>query len=77
MSRECAFDLIFYDAFAPSKQPDIWSPRHLVKAWKMLKNPGALVTYCAQGQFRRDLLNLGFKVEKLPAIPEKWKSQGH
>ena len=65
------FDLFLYDAFAPGKQPDIWSIDNLAKAYRMLKKYGILVTYCAQGQFRRNLQQVGFSVEKLPGPPGK------
>lgn len=59
-------DLIYYDAFAPKYQPEMWEPvvfEHLATQMK----PGAfLVTYCAQGKFRRNLQALGWLVERLP-----------
>ncbi len=61
----CA-DLIFMDAFAPSKQAEIWLPANLSKCFDLLNTGGALVTYCAQGQFKRDLKTCGFEVEVLP-----------
>ncbi|MEL6606863.1 MAG: tRNA (5-methylaminomethyl-2-thiouridine)(34)-methyltransferase MnmD [Bacteroidota bacterium] len=65
------FDMVYFDAFAPSRQPDIWEPSVLQKVYEMMKSPGILVTYCAQGQFRRNLKALGMKVENLPGPPGK------
>lgn len=59
-------DVIFYDAFAPSKQPDVWELPYLQKAFLSLQKGGMLVTYCAQGQFKRNLKSLGFEVQTLP-----------
>ena len=66
-----SIDLIYYDAFAPSKQNEVWSTEYLTKAAEVLKPTGLLVTYCAQGQFRRNLEALGFEVSRLPGPPGK------
>lgn len=65
------FDIVFYDAFAPSKQSEVWSIEYLQKVWDALRMDGILVTYCAQGQFKRNLKSLGFEVETLPGPPGK------
>ena len=65
------YDLIYFDAFAPEKQPELWTEavfEHLYAA----AAPGAvLVSYCAQGQFRRNLRAAGWLTEKLPGPPGK------
>lgn len=68
---ESSYDLIYFDAFAPSKQPELWSVEILRKCYDALKNGGAFVTYSAKGQLRRDLESLGFTVERLPGPPGK------
>ncbi|HCS20877.1 MAG TPA: methyltransferase [Bacteroidetes bacterium] len=64
-------DLIYYDAFGPSKQAEVWQNDYLEKAFDSLKSEGLLVTYCAQGQFKRNLKELGFQVEALKGPPGK------
>lgn len=64
-------DVVFYDAFAPSKQPEVWSLENLKKVNSMMPPSGILVTYCASGQFKRDLKEAGFLVEVLPGPPGK------
>ncbi|MFN6945375.1 MAG: tRNA (5-methylaminomethyl-2-thiouridine)(34)-methyltransferase MnmD [Cytophagaceae bacterium] len=64
-------DLIFFDAFAPGKQPEMWSLQNLTKIKGLMNRRAVLVTYCASGQFRRDLKELGFIVESLPGPPGK------
>lgn len=59
------FELIFFDAFAPSKQAEVWSLDNLRKCFELLKLGGMLTTYCAQGQFKRNLASVGFQVEIL------------
>lgn len=65
------YDICYFDAFAPVKQPGIWKKKVLDIVRKSLKKSGILVTYCAQGQFKRDLKELGFQVESLPGPPGK------
>ncbi|PSL03006.1 tRNA (5-methylaminomethyl-2-thiouridine)(34)-methyltransferase MnmD [Cecembia rubra] len=64
-------DVVFFDAFAPSKQPELWTKDMLAKVVETM-NPGAVfVTYCAQGQLKRNLKELGLEVETLPGPPGK------
>jgi tRNA U34 5-methylaminomethyl-2-thiouridine-forming methyltransferase MnmC len=65
------FDLIFFDAFGPDKQPDMWQRSNLVKLARTLKPRGVFVTYSAKGQLKRDLVSLGLLVEKIPGPPGK------
>ncbi|WP_422361073.1 tRNA (5-methylaminomethyl-2-thiouridine)(34)-methyltransferase MnmD [Reichenbachiella sp.] len=66
-----SFNLIYFDAFAPSKQPEMWSQEVLKKMFDLLKTNGVFVTYCAQGQFKRDLKAVGFATEELDGPPGK------
>jgi tRNA U34 5-methylaminomethyl-2-thiouridine-forming methyltransferase MnmC len=65
------FDVVYFDAFAPSKQPEIWKISVLQKVYEALKVNGVFVTYCAKGQLKRDLKTLGFLVETLAGPPGK------
>jgi tRNA U34 5-methylaminomethyl-2-thiouridine-forming methyltransferase MnmC len=65
------FDIIFYDAFAPNDQPELWTEKIFEKMFAMLKNKGILVTYCSKGAVQRLLAAMGFIVEKLPGPPGK------
>ena len=60
------FDLVYYDAFAPGKQPEMWAPDILHKVAATVKPGGILVTYCAKGIVRRDLADAGFIMERIP-----------
>lgn len=64
-------DIIFFDAFAPNKQPDMWLPEVFSKCYNELNASGILVTYCAKGEVKRTLKSIGFKVETLPGPPGK------
>jgi tRNA U34 5-methylaminomethyl-2-thiouridine-forming methyltransferase MnmC len=68
---DASFDIIFYDAFAPGKQPYLWSTDLLRKITNTLVPGGVWVTYCAKGQVKRDLRSFGLTVETLPGAPGK------
>lgn len=66
-----AFDLIYFDAFAPQSQPELWTEKVFASMYASLKPEGVLVTYCAQGHFKRTLKKAGFTVERLQGPPGK------
>lgn len=65
------YDLIFYDAFGPRVQPELWTEKLFQKMFNSLKNNGILVTYCAKGSVRRTMQAVGFNIERLPGPPGK------
>lgn len=65
------FDLVYFDAFAPNKQPEMWELITLRKVVQAIKPKGAFVTYCAKGQLKRDLKSLGMIIETLSGPPGK------
>ena len=65
------FDIIYFDAFAPEKQSEMWSMEVLNKCYYFLKPKGFLVTYCAKGVVKRTLKEVGFIVESLDGPPGK------
>lgn len=69
--EENSFDLIYYDAFAPSAQPELWDVPIFKLCLKALKPGGFLVTYCANGQAKRNMKAAGFIVKALPGPPKK------
>ncbi|MES2389546.1 MAG: tRNA (5-methylaminomethyl-2-thiouridine)(34)-methyltransferase MnmD [Bacteroidota bacterium] len=67
------YDLVYFDAFAPNRQPEVWQLSNMVKCYAMLKPGGMLVTYSAQGDMKRTLKEAGFKVRRLKGPPGKWQ----
>lgn len=65
------FDIVYFDAFAPSRQAELWSLENLQKCAELLKTGGVLTTYCAQGQFKRNLAEVGFEVQTLKGAMRK------
>ncbi|GAB3875766.1 tRNA (5-methylaminomethyl-2-thiouridine)(34)-methyltransferase MnmD [Hymenobacter segetis] len=65
------YDLIYFDAFAPEKQPELWTEDIFHNLYYTAAPGAVLVSYCAQGQFRRNLRAAGWLTEKLPGPPGK------
>ena len=65
------FDLIYYDAFAPEKQPEMWRQVIFNVLFSLSCDQAILTTYCAKGAVRRMLQSAGFTVERLPGPPGK------
>lgn len=65
------FDLVFFDAFAPSSQPELWERPVLEKIHDAMVPSGVFVTYCAKGVVKRCLREIGFQVEGIPGPPGK------
>jgi tRNA U34 5-methylaminomethyl-2-thiouridine-forming methyltransferase MnmC len=68
---EAYFDLVYFDAFGPDVQPEMWTLEVFEKMASALRNKGVLVTYSTKGTVRRNLIAAGFSVEKLPGPPGK------
>lgn len=63
------FDVIYFDAFAPEKQPEMWSQELFNHLYHIINSGGVLTTYCAKGIVRRMLQQSGFTVERLSGPP--------
>ena len=68
---EARFDAIYFDAFAPNTQPELWEIPLLEKMYEVLNPGGILTTYSAKGSVKRNLKAVGFTVEKLAGPPGK------
>jgi tRNA U34 5-methylaminomethyl-2-thiouridine-forming methyltransferase MnmC len=69
--QEGFYDLIYFDAFGPDTQPEMWERPVFERMYKALCQSGLLTTYSSKGSFRRLLKECGFKVEKLAGPPGK------
>ena len=58
-------DIVYFDAFAPEKQPEMWSAEVFSRIYEAMRPGGVLTTYCAKGAIRRLLQATGFTVERL------------
>lgn len=65
------YNLFYFDAFAPEKQPELWTEAVFQQLYAAAAPGAMLVSYCAQGQFRRNLRAAGWLTEKLPGPPGK------
>ena len=65
------FDIIYFDAFAPNAQPELWTEEVFLKLYDLMAPGGIMVTYCAKGTVKRSLKAIGFTVETLEGPPGK------
>lgn len=65
------YDVVYFDAFAPDKHPDLWTLDIFKRLYEILSPGGVLVTYCAKGVVRRMMQEVGFNVHRLPGPPPK------
>lgn len=65
------FDLVYFDAFAPTAQPGLWTKEIFDKVFAAMSDDGIFVTYCSKGDVRRALQATGFLVEKIEGPPGK------
>ncbi|MCX6237193.1 MAG: tRNA (5-methylaminomethyl-2-thiouridine)(34)-methyltransferase MnmD [Bacteroidia bacterium] len=65
------FDLIYFDAFSPVKQPELWETSIFQQLANHCATKAKLVTYCAKGAVRRSLKEAGFTPERIPGPPGK------
>lgn len=70
-STEWQFDLVYFDAFAPSCQPELWTLEIFKKLYNLMNQNSILTTYCAKGEVKRNLKSAGFKLESLPGPGRK------
>jgi tRNA U34 5-methylaminomethyl-2-thiouridine-forming methyltransferase MnmC len=65
------YDLIYFDAFGPDKQPEMWTMEIFDRIAAVTNKKGILVTYSAKGEVKRNLKACGFDVTLLPGPPGK------
>ena len=63
---DTTFDLVYFDAFAPDTQPELWTADVFRRIFDILSEGGLLVTYSAKGAVKRNLREAGFDVKRLP-----------
>ncbi|MGL4293543.1 MAG: tRNA (5-methylaminomethyl-2-thiouridine)(34)-methyltransferase MnmD [Bacteroidales bacterium] len=65
------FEVVYFDAFAPDKQPEMWTDAIYRKIAEVVEENGILTTYCAKGVVRRGFRDAGFVMERIPGPPGK------
>ncbi len=70
-NAQLGFDVVYFDAFSPDAQPELWTEEVFRNVYALMKEGGVMTTYCAKGDVRRAMLAAGFKVEKLQGPPGK------
>jgi tRNA U34 5-methylaminomethyl-2-thiouridine-forming methyltransferase MnmC len=70
-SSKTKFDIIYFDAFSPEKQPELWTAEVFQNMYNVLNEDGFLVTYCAKGVVKRTMKAVGFEIIVLDGPPGK------
>jgi tRNA U34 5-methylaminomethyl-2-thiouridine-forming methyltransferase MnmC len=65
------YHLVYFDAFGPDTQPEMWTEEVFSQIYRSMKPGGILVTYCVKGDVRRAMKAAGFDVKKIPGPPGK------
>ena len=60
------FDVVYFDAFSPDKDSELWSEDMFSKVYDSLRKGGVLTTYCCKGEIKRRMKKAGFTIAKLP-----------
>lgn len=68
---DAIFDIVYYDAFAPDSQPELWTEEVFSRIYGTLAIGGILLTYSAKGDVKRALRAAGFEVHRLEGAPGK------
>lgn len=70
-STDIHFDLVYFDAFAPDKQPELWTPETFTTIAECMTPNAILTTYSTKGSVKRAIKNAGLTIEKIPGPPGK------
>lgn len=71
LAHDQAYDVVYYDAFAPHAQPGMWTDEVFRRVCRAMRPGAVLVTYCAKGEVRRAMQRAGLEAERLPGPPGK------
>ncbi len=65
------YDLVYFDAFSPALEPELWQTSIFKKLFSSMKKEGLLLTYSSKGKVKRSMESAGFFCEKRPGPPGK------
>ena len=65
------FNIVYFDAFSPEKQPSLWTVDVFKKLYGIMQADALLTTYCSKSIVRKAMTEAGLKVEKIPGPPHK------
>lgn len=65
------YHVVYFDAFAPNDQPEMWDRAQFQKVYNSMLEGGVLVTYCVKGLVKQALREVGFDIERLQGPPGK------
>ena len=65
------YDVIYFDAFSPEVQPELWTPEIFIKIGNMMDHGAVLSTFSAKGQVRRNIMSAGITAVRIAGPPGK------
>lgn len=72
LEAEEAFDLVYFDAFAPTVQPEMWTLDVFQRLYRAMRPGAVLVTYCSKGDVRRAMMAAGLEAKQVKGPPGKY-----
>ncbi|VXC18215.1 tRNA (mnm(5)s(2)U34)-methyltransferase / FAD-dependent cmnm(5)s(2)U34 oxidoreductase [Pseudomonas sp. 8BK] len=70
---DAQIDAWFLDGFAPSKNPDMWTPELFAELARLSHAGTTIGTFTSTGYVRRRLNDAGFKMKRVPGLGKKWE----
>ncbi|MBC7197415.1 MAG: hypothetical protein H5U39_09195, partial [Deferribacterales bacterium] len=67
------FDIIFFDPFSKSKNPEMWNINIYKRLYTLLSDDGVVVTYACSKIIRREFEEAGFKTYPTPNLPKDFQ----
>jgi len=64
-------DVVYFDAFAPNVQPELWHPEVFATLYRHMSPDAVLVTYSAKGSVKEALRCAGFSLQRLKGSGNK------
>jgi len=71
MEIDSSIDLVYFDAFAPDDQMEMWTLENFKKLYDATSKNGIIVTYCSKGIVKQALRQAGYNTQRLPGPPGK------
>jgi tRNA U34 5-methylaminomethyl-2-thiouridine-forming methyltransferase MnmC len=65
------YDVVYFDAFSPGVQPELWTTDIFNKIANMMEPGAVLATYSSRGQVKRNMIASGLRAETIPGPPGK------
>ena len=69
--KQAYYDLVYFDAFGPDAQPEMWTQDIFHKVYSSMRKGALLMTFSAKGLVKKNLRSTGFRVKRIDGPPGK------